>query len=66
MQNITIFARDYNLLESNFHFSQTNGNDVYRTVGPLPSVPAFFIYDNKKLVKKLEGEVKLEEIMKYL
>ena len=66
VQNISKFAHDYNLIESNFYFSQANGLDVYQSVGPLPQVPAIFIYDNKRLIKRLEGEVKLEEIMKYL
>jgi thiol-disulfide isomerase/thioredoxin len=66
MENIVRFANDYNLLESNFQFGQANSHEVAQAVGPLPSVPAIFIYNNKKLVKRLEGEVKLEEIMKFL
>jgi thiol-disulfide isomerase/thioredoxin len=66
MDSIVKFSRNYNLIENNFLFTQANGDDVYNTVGPLPSVPAIFIYDDKKFIKRLEGEVKLEEIMKYL
>ncbi len=66
MANIQKFAIDYNLLDGNFHFARAEGAEVYRAMGPMPSVPAIFIYDNYKLVKRLEGEVKLEEVMKYL
>ena len=66
MQNIMKFADEHKLKEANFYFAQTEGGQVLNTVGPLPSVPAIFIYNNKKLVKKFEGEVKLEELMKFL
>jgi thiol-disulfide isomerase/thioredoxin len=66
MENIIKFAKDYNLQGDNFQFAWADFNDVYKYVGPLPEVPAIFIYNNKKLVKRLAGEVKLEELAKYL
>ena len=66
MTQIERFALEYKLTDPNFHFAQVDGLAVYNTVGPLPSVPAIFIYNNKRFIKKLEGEAKLEEIMKYL
>jgi peroxiredoxin len=60
------FAIDFKLTDPNFHFAQADGFAVYNSVGPMPSVPAFFIYDHGRFVKKLAGEVKLEEVMKYL
>jgi thiol-disulfide isomerase/thioredoxin len=66
MDSISKFAIDYNLLQSNFHFAQADPLLVYKTVGDMPSIPVIHIYNNKRLVKKLEGEVRLEEIMKFL
>ena len=66
MQNIDKFAHEYNLIEKNFYFGQVIGEQAFKAMGPMPSVPVIFIYDNQRLVKKLEGEVALEEIMKFL
>jgi peroxiredoxin len=66
MKNIAKFASDYDLLENNFHFGQADNYQVYKTVGNMPSIPAIFIYHDKKLVKRFDGETKLEEIMKFL
>lgn len=66
MDKIQQFALDYKLTDRNFFFAQADSYEVYKTVGPLPTVPAIFIYANRQFVKKLEGEVKLEEVMKYL
>jgi peroxiredoxin len=66
MKNITKFADDYKLRERNFYFAQADSYQVYKTVGDMPSIPAIFIYNNKRLIKKFAGEVKLEDVMKYL
>lgn len=66
LESISKFAVDYNLTESNFHFAQADPLQVYKMVGDMPSIPVIHIYNNKKLVKKLEGEVRLEEVMKFL
>jgi peroxiredoxin len=66
VQNVQKFASDYNLLEPNYHFSTAEGMDVYNAMGPLPSVPAVFIYNNRKRVKEFLGETKIEELKKFL
>lgn len=66
MENILKFALEYKLTEERFHFCQATGPDVYYSVGALPSVPAIFIYRNRKLVKRFDGETKLEELKKFL
>jgi len=66
MPNISKFASDYGLIDNNFHFCRAESADVYQSVGPLPSVPAIFIYKDKRFVKKLEGEVSLDELAKFL
>jgi len=66
MENIIKFSIDYNLQDKNFQFAWADFNDVYNNVGPLPEVPAIFIYNDKKLVKRLAGEVKLEELASFL
>lgn len=66
ISKIEKFAKEYDLMENNFVFAQANGYEVYAAVGAMQSVPAIFIYNKKKLVKRTEGEVQLEELMKYL
>lgn len=66
MKNIVQFAGEYDLVQSNFHFAQAEAYDVYKSVGPMPSIPAIFIYNNKRLIKKFEGEIGLDEVMKFL
>lgn len=66
MKNIAKFAKEYNLIEPNFYFVHAEGIDVYNTMGPMPSIPAIYIYNKKKLVKRFDGETKLEEIIKFL
>jgi peroxiredoxin len=66
IKSITKFATDYNLIEPNFYFAHAEGIDVYNTMGPMPSIPAIYIYNKRRLVKKFEGETKLEEIIKFL
>ncbi len=60
------FAKDYNLSgKANIHFSKTTLNEILNTVGQI-SAPSMFIYDNKKLIKHLDGETPIAEILKYL
>lgn len=60
------FARDYDLSnKSNIHFVQTTLNEILNTVGPI-SAPSMFIYSDKILVKHLDGETPIEEILKHL
>jgi peroxiredoxin len=66
MHRIEQFAKEYNLVENNFVFAQADNYEVYEAVGALQSVPAIFIYNKRRLIKRTEGEVQLEELMKYL
>lgn len=60
------FAKDYNLSgHTNVHFVQTTLNEILDTVGPI-SAPSMFIYADKALVKHLDGETPIEEILKHL
>jgi peroxiredoxin len=66
VHNIEKFSRDYNLTDPNYHFAQADGMAVYNAMGPLPSVPAVFIYNDRKKIKEFLGETKIEELKKYL
>ena len=66
IQNIVNFRETYELTEQNFYFAQAGLAEVYEAVGPIPSVPAIYIYNEKHLVKRLEGQVPMEELIKYL
>jgi thioredoxin-related protein len=60
------FATDYNLSnQDNIYFAQTSLDEILRSVGPI-SAPSMFIYEDQKLVKHLDGETPIEEILKHL
>ena len=65
--DIQLFAETYHLTGyENVIFTQADVQDVMRIFGPM-STPSFFIYSNeKRLVKKFDGETKVEEILKFL
>jgi peroxiredoxin len=60
------FSKKYDLTDKNFVFAQADAAAVFESVGNLPSVPAIFIYDNKKLIKRFDGETSLDVIQQYL
>jgi cytochrome oxidase Cu insertion factor (SCO1/SenC/PrrC family) len=64
---ITRFAKDYKLnTQSNIHFVRAEGSTVFKALGSFPT-PTILIYSaNKKLVKRFDGETKVEEILKLL
>ena len=60
------FAVDYNLSgRPNIYFAQTTLDAILATVGPI-SAPSIFIYQDQKLVKHLDGETPVDEILKFL
>jgi hypothetical protein len=60
------FAVDYNLsAKPNVFFAQTSIDAILATVGPI-SAPSIFIYQDQELVKHLDGETPVAEILKYL
>jgi peroxiredoxin len=60
------FSEKYKLSNfSNVKFVQTTGDAVYNNFGSVPT-PSMYIYDNGKLVKKFNGETKVDEIVRYL
>lgn len=66
VKNIEKFSVDYNLREPNYHFAFVEGIKVYDAMGPLTSVPAIFVYNDRKKIKEFLGETKIEELKKYL
>lgn len=67
LEEIRQFAKDYDLEgHQNILFARAEVADVIREMGPM-GTPALFIYSSdKQLVKKFDGETKVEEIVKYL
>lgn len=60
------FAKDYQLAEKpNIFFAQTTLDEILSSVGPI-SAPSMFIYSDQKLIKHLDGETPIAEILKYL
>jgi peroxiredoxin len=65
-EEIIKFSEKYKLNNfSNVKFVQTTGNAVYTNFGSV-ATPSLYIYDNGKLVKKFNGETKVDEILRYL
>lgn len=60
------FASEYILDKfSNVHFGSTSVNDVINTYGQIET-PSIYIYDDRKLVQKFNGEVEISEVIKHL
>lgn len=67
MDSIAKFSVDYNLYkEKNIHFGQGNVSQIINAVGPITTVPTFFVYNNQAFVTKLEGEASLEKLRAML
>lgn len=66
MPVIAKFATDYNLIEPNFYFGRADIPDVIKAVGPINSLPTFFVYDNQALVSRTEGELTIEKLISLL
>jgi thiol-disulfide isomerase/thioredoxin len=63
---INKFRSDYHLTDENFHFSRGNVEDIVNALGPIPSVPCFYIYKDGKLIERLEGEVDVDRVASLL
>ena len=61
------FAKDYALDgKNNVHFVQTSVNEILDHLGPI-STPSLYIYsEERRLVRHLDGETAIEEILRYL
>lgn len=61
------FARDYSLTgNENIHFVQTDVNEILDNLGPIQT-PSMYIYSkDRKLVRHLDGEASIDEILRYL
>jgi thiol-disulfide isomerase/thioredoxin len=60
------FAQQYELQDENFLFVQADADDVFQSVGNLPSVPAIFIYQNQNFIRRFDGETSLDVIQQFL
>lgn len=65
-ESLIAFSKKYDLTDKNFVFAQADAAAVFESVGNLPSVPAIFIYNNKKLMKRFDGETSLDVIQEFL
>jgi peroxiredoxin len=65
-EEIVKFAENYHLTSfNNVKFVQTTGDAVYTNFGSVPT-PSLYIYDNGKMVRKFNGETRLDEVIKSL
>jgi peroxiredoxin len=56
------FAKDYNLIEPNITFVTADVTAIIQAIGSINTVPTFFIFRDQALVKRMEGEVSMEEL----
>jgi thiol-disulfide isomerase/thioredoxin len=66
MEMIVQFSKDYNLIEPNIHFTHAEGPNVINALGPITTVPTFFVYHDQKQVARSEGEISLEKLKQLL
>lgn len=61
------FAKDYGINDQpNIHFVRADGGSVFHALGYMQT-PTILIYDhNRKLLKRFDGETKVQEILKLL
>jgi peroxiredoxin len=66
-ENIGRFAKDYDLVgHANVHFARTEVMEVINNFGAI-ATPSVYIYsDERQLIKAINGETRIEEIIKYL
>ena len=66
-ENIGQFAKEYDLVgHANVHFVRTEVMEVIDNFGAI-ATPSVYIYsDDRQLVKAINGETRIEEIIKYL
>lgn len=63
---MNVFASDYGLSgKANVSFAQTTLDGILNNLGRI-SPPSLYIYREGKLIKHLDGEQDIEEILKYL
>jgi len=66
-ENMKDFAKTYDLLDQpNVRFARTEIMEVINNFGAI-STPSVYIYsDERQLIKSINGETRIEEIIKYL
>ena len=64
LSTISKFRKEYDLTDPNFHFAAGDVETIVTAMGPVPSVPCIYIYRDRKLVSRLEGEAEIDEILK--
>ena len=65
LKNIADFRKEYQLTDSNFHFAGGDVEQIVTAMGPIPSVPCIYIYRDRRMVTRLEGEAELDEILRF-
>jgi peroxiredoxin len=56
------FQKEYNLEEPNIHFGRAEVPAIMQAVGVISTVPTIFVYRDQALVKRLQGEVSLNDL----
>ena len=65
-EKVKAFRDEYDLKDPIFSFATGDLKAILTAVGPIPSVPCFYIYRGGKLHKRLEGEVEMDELLQAL
>lgn len=60
------FKADYALQDASIHFGQTTVESILSNFGSIPA-PSVYVYSaEKKLIKRLNGEIDMEELIRSL
>jgi len=65
-EEATKFQKEYKLTDPNVHFVRAEVPEIIQALGPITNVPTFFVYQDKTLVKRLEGEVPITDLQKAM
>ncbi|MEI9919354.1 MAG: redoxin domain-containing protein [Bacteroidota bacterium] len=60
------FAKEYKLIEPNIHFVTADVTPIIAAIGSINTVPTFFVFRDQVLIKRLEGEIPMEQLRAVL
>ena len=60
------FQLEYRLTDPQFQFATGDLKTIVNAMGPIPSVPCFYIYKDGLLAHRIEGEAEVDEILEKM
>ena len=65
-ERVSRFRQEYKLTDPQFHFATGDLKEILEAMGPIPSVPCFYIYKDGRLAHRIEGEAEVDELLEKM